>query len=427
MDVRYIAGTGERGNEIVDATVVLNPLPPSANNNLQLALPGLLAGQWQVPSVDKNSLVSIIREATTGSLVLDGLTLILPRDTDYRFQPSVLDQNTSFSPQILQILGRSPAPLSQAAAIDDALRSSNPPFDGISDLCSWLGLRTPDPSSLSSITITLNPPVDIMVDRCSLKAGALRLTLHAHPKADLSLIGLAMRAVPGEGLPSRLQIADRIVWGSATDGRLEGNVDIKLANAHGAQVMLMIGGATVRRHWFLDPTKAATPRLAAVQHFDTDLRMIRQGLFDAHDSKRFELSVAALLFLLGFAPSVQLETNSPDILVSTPQGRLAVVECTTRVADVMTKIGKLVDRRGGLTKALEVEHHRADVVAALVCRLPKDQIAAQSTTIREMNVLLITAEDLEQALLRAPFPTDPDSIIAQAEQRLHDGSRGPLL
>jgi hypothetical protein len=168
LDIRYLASTGEVGNELLDATVVLNPLPPAVDNSFQLAFPGLLAGQWQVPSVDKTTLVSIVREATTGSLVVHGLTLTLPRDIDYRFQSSVVDQNTSFSPQTLQILGRPQAPHSQAAAIDNALRSSSPPFDGISDLSIWLGLRTPDPSSLSSITITLKPPVDMMFDRSSI-------------------------------------------------------------------------------------------------------------------------------------------------------------------------------------------------------------------------------------------------------------------
>ena len=418
LDIRYLATVVPAGYEIFDAAIALNPLPVPRDHSLRLSATRLLAGQLQRSAVRKEELLSIVKDALNGSLTAHEMTMVLPHDGDYRVQSAVIDQSTWFSPLSLQVFGRSAAALSEPTLVDNELRASIPPFDGLADLCSWLALRGPDPGSLCSISVAVNPPVDLMIDRSGLAAETLRLILHAHPKADLSQVRVAVRAVPDEGLLGRQQIADRIAWAEVVDGRREGAVEVNLASANAALTMLLIGADTVRRHWFLDPMKAGTTRMAAVQQFDTDLRMIRQGLFDTTESVRFEMAVASLLFLLGFAPALQLETDSPDIIVSTPQGRIVLVECTTRVADAMTKLGKLVDRRGALTKALQADNQRADVAAALVCRLPRDQIAAHSDTIRSMGVLLVAAEELTEGLQRARFPSNPDDILTQALQTL---------
>jgi hypothetical protein len=201
-------------------------------------------------------------------------------------------------------------------------------------------------------------------------------------------------------------------------GRREGSATIALRNADAALVMLSVGSSTVRRNWFLDPTKARNNRLLAIQHFDKDLRMVRQAVLESADSAKFETGVAALLFLLGFSPAVQLETDAPDLVVTTPGGQLGIVECTTRIADFSSKLGKLVDRRGSLTKSLQASGHTANVVAAMICRLPRDQIAAHEGELRALNTILVTGEDLAAALERVRVPNDPDRLVAEALARM---------
>jgi hypothetical protein len=244
----------------------------------------------------------------------------------------------------------------------------------------------------------------------------LLLIMHAHPNLDIAKVLLAVRAVPGNGLLGRLQLGDRITWSETRDQRREGVLSVELPDAQAALVMLMMGPDTVRRHWFVDPNRAANHRLVAVQQFDRDLRMLRRGLFEATDASRFEQAVAALLFILGFAPSIQLETDAPDLIVATPTGRLAIIECTTRVADLMSKVGKLVDRRGALVKALQASNHPTELLAALVCRLPKDQIMAHTEVSHAAGVVLVAAEDLNVALDQGRYQTNPDLIFDQARQ-----------
>ena len=146
--------------------------------------------------------------------------------------------------------------------------------------------------------------------------------------------------------------------------------------------------------------------------------MVRAAVLESSDSVKFEHGVASLCFLLGFTPSVQLETDAPDLVVATPGGKLILVECTMRTSDIATKIGKLVDRRGSLSKHLAASGHPAEVNAVLVCRSPVDQLPAQATEAARNMVILLTNEDLLAAFDRVRSPVDPDEVLAGAAARL---------
>ena len=113
-----------------------------------------------------------------------------------------------------------------------------------------------------------------------------------------------------------------------------------------------------------------------------------------------------------------LETDAPDLIVTTPSGRLAIVECTTRIADFASKVGKLVHRRGSLSKSLGSSVQRLTVSAILVCQLPRNQIAAQTSALGLHQVILLTGEDLAEAFNRLRFTTDPDRMLDDAIARI---------
>ncbi len=83
-------------------------------------------------------------------------------------------------------------------------------------------------------------------------------------------------------------------------------------------------------------------------------------------------------------------------------------------ADLPAKIGKLVDRRGSLAKAMISSGHPAELAAVLVCRLPKDQMANQVSAIQANNVILLSGEDIESSLARVRYPADPDKLLEDA-------------
>lgn len=422
LDVRYAAATTSSDPEIFSASLLLNPLPPQ-RTDLSFHVSGsrFLFGQHQVPAARKASLLHALTRAISGEIHVAGKTLRLVPEPALDFYSEMAFRERWFSELHLQVLGaRRPQPSSlELATADNELRLATPPFDGVVDACNWLGLTAPGSSAnANSLNIRVGPPVDLIFDECRLSADHLTLTLHAHPKFDVSRVRLAVRAAPGSGLIGRQQVAGNITWHRARGGRRPGVAEVDLPHADSALAMLMIEGSTVRRQWFIDPAKARNNRYLAVQHFDRDLRMVRHAVLESADSVKFEHGVAALLFLLGFTPSVQLETDAPDLIVTTPGGKLTLVECTIRTSDIAAKIGKLVDRRGGLSKYLAASGHPAEVNAVLVCRLPLDQLPAQATEASRNKVILLTNENLLAAFDRVRLPEDPDEVLAGAADRL---------
>jgi hypothetical protein len=419
LDLRYLAGSLEAGYPIWDAVIRLNPLPANSDLQFQLDTGDLSGGHIQSSGDSLERLLDVVQTATLGRIQARERTLTLARNRSYEFSSEMNIRERWFYELHLQVAGNVPPPHIDMSEADNSLRAATPPFDGVADLATWLGFPAPQEGAPHGprITIRIGPPCDLIFDKCTFKDGRLHLVLHAHPKFDTTRITLAIRTFPNNALDGRRQIASSITWGAAEPNHREGVVDVTLSNADSVLAMLMIGPSTVRRQWFLDPTKAHNLRVSAIQYFDSDLRMIRQALLDLTDASKFERAVAALLFIQGFSPCIQLENDAPDLIVSTPIGRLVLVECTIRVADFASKMGKLVDRRAALAKHLKASGHLSDVAALLACRLPRDQIAAHQSELRAHNIILISGENLVSWLEQARFVSDPDKLLETLQQR----------
>ena len=189
---------------------------------------------------------------------------------------------------------------------------------------------------------------------------------------------------------------------------------IQLIDSINALVMLMIENEFVRKQWVLDNAKSQNIRMFTAQHFDADIRKIRHSLFDSTDSAKFELGVASLLYLLGFDSAIMAEGDAPDLIVTTKGGSLALIECTTRIADFHSKMGKLVDRRASLSKALSANGLPPHVHAVLACRLPRDQLATVQEELQAHKIVLLTREDLDTAIHRCRYVNDPDALLREA-------------
>jgi hypothetical protein len=421
LDIRYIANTSQDGDEICDVVVSLGPMPHNANMQFSLDLEGLRVGQIQRVNVSKSEITLLLSEIASGIVSANGRKLRLLPAESLMFYSEMMQRDRWYSDLHLQVTSSrrpSPNPL-QLAALDNELRQSTPPFDGLRDVCSWLGMNSEGAlTHPPSISVRILPPAELIISKCSLSGNVLTLELNAHRKFDIDRLVLSIRAFPGAGLNDRLQISNKIKWRISKSDLNVGTVKIKLKNADSVLTMLLIEGHLVRRQWFIDPQKARNNRLVATQHYDNDLRMVRHSLLEDSRSEKFEQGVAALFFLNGCNPVTILETDAPDILVMTPLGRLIIVECTTRIADFSSKLGKLVDRRGSLDKHFVSTGHSLRVEAMLVCRLPRDQIAAHEQELRNHRVILFAKEQLVSAIDGVRTPSDPDALLDSALKEL---------
>lgn len=418
LDVRYIAELTEQGWTIWSANVGLFPVKAEHNHRLKVTSGNFMLGQHQAV-VKKATAFRMLEEISFGVLKIHGRQLTLPSTSELSYYSEMQQRDRWFCDLHLQVQGTRQAPPSptETAHIDNFLRAGDVPFDGIEDAAQWLNLPTPWSSTQPpSITVRVGPPVDLIFDRCLLRANGLSLTLKAHGRFDISAVGLAVRAVPGNGLKTRRQIARELTW--KRDGGFQtASVSIPIDRADNALSILMIDNTVVRRQWFIDSARARNNRYFAMQHFDNDLRMIRKAVLESN-GREFEAGVGALLFMLGFGACAPVETDAPDLIVITPLGRLVLVECTSKLSDVMAKLGKLVQRRGSLSESLVKAGHVSDIAAVLVCRVPREQIAVQAEDLRAANVVLLSGESLLNAFDSVRFPGDPDALLDQAVKGL---------
>lgn len=427
MDTRFIAECTPDGRfQILSAALVLIPLPKDVDNSFQQIVGGLYIGQSVTTNVSKKQLSKVIQSAVDGVIHVYGNELQLLKSEPLDFYSESLRRDMWFYALHLKVTGDrySTPDYVDSFNLDNALRNAEVPFDGVADLAAWLDVNDPTSGQdRPSITFRMNPPADVQLAESGLSNGTLSIQIHAHPKLTTAKIGIAVRSVPGKGLSARSQVAQRLEWKPVEDGIRVGALTISMKDADQALVVFSVDGMVVRRHWFVDSTRARNQRLVAVQQFDSDLRMIKRELLKPSTSDKFELSVAALLFLMGFNPAVQIETDSPDIVVMTPEGRLMLVECTTRIADNTLKVGKLVERRVALMKALNTNGHTTQVLAVLVCALSREQLTITEDEISRNRIVLICNEDLIASLDRLRFPSNPDQIFTDAENRFTTSSQ----
>lgn len=421
LDIRYIAIPGVGGPSLINAAVGLYPMQSKVDNSFRIHTPNIWVGQIQRYPMKKSEIEQILRSATDGFIALPDMELQLSGNLPFDYYSEMTNTNRWFSELHLQISGGTASmPSSQSRLeMDNALRAAATPFDGIQDVMNWLGL---DASALNGgrpvITVRVGPPVDLIFDRSKLSDDQLSLEFYAHPSFEIERLTLAIRGEPSSDLSGRTQQAQSISWQDSTDGKMVGTLKTSLSNVDSALTMLLIGQSTVRRQWFVDVAKARNRRWMATQHFDSDLQKVRNAVLEPVDSRRFEQGVASLLFLLGFSPVVLIETDAPDLIVTTPGGQLVLVECTTRIAEFSSKMGKLVDRRGSLSKALSNARHPSEIRAVLICATERDQIATPQDELQKQKVLLLTKEDLVASFDLVRHQSDPDALLSGAFEKL---------
>lgn len=304
----------------------------------------------------------------------------------------------------------------QIAKLNSFLRLNDPPFDGLDDLLNALNLQNNLTSHQSSqIEIRILPPVDIISG--SLIKGKFKVVLHAHPNFDTNTISLAIREFP-EGPSTRKQIASSIKWRTRSDGLKIGVLQKSSRDAFAILVMLMAGTNTIRRQFFEDAQKVPNKRLPIISRFDAELKMLKKALNGDLDSDHFEKAVNSLAYLMGFSGIVLNETDAPDIILSSPNENLVLIECTTRIKDFSRKLGLLVDRKNGLINWLKTIGDRRKVYSYLVCSLPQNQIAYDAKELAKHKVVLLTKESLDNCINQLRFPRNLEQLLIDDEKYL---------
>lgn len=426
LGVHFLATSSNDSCKIIDALIFLHPIPPERDDSFMVRVDDLVAGRFITSSLNYSEIYAFIDKACNGILVLPELTLEIEGRLNLDFYSEIPKRDSGFFELHLLATGAKLSPESAArnTLIDDKLRVANPPFDGLSDLCSWLQLTdTRQNGQSSGLNIRIGPPADIHFESTSIHGNKLQTTILSHASFDHAKLELVLREFPGNGIATRRHVTHLVRWSRSRKGQILGKLKTPLKNANSVLLMLMVGGRSVRRRWFDDLEKATHSRYIATQLFDKDLKQLKFSALESTDSVKFEQSIASILFLMGFSPAVQVETDAPDLIVTTPGGKLVIIECTLKVADFHNKLGKLVDRKNALTSRLESTGHNVQIAAFLACGAPRNQVALDEKLLAKHQITLLTRDELTQAFDQIRTPGSPDELIDRALAKLNGNQR----
>jgi len=419
IEIRYVARKNGTTNNLIACTVNFWPIGSAPSDSLEVETTQIIAGRELITDCQLHELILIIENLEQGKLVFKDRCLSLEQKNSLSYYSEMITHDRWICDAHLRINGDTldPFHITEITKISNELRSAPLPFDGVNDLLSYLGLNDALTSHRQSyVEMRIFPPVDIRIDESGLSNENFTLILHAHPKLDINNISLAVRMFPENSL-SRKQLASKIKWKKRKDGIQVGRLQTPAKKSFAILAILMAGSNTVRRQFYENPQRVPNRRLVAVAKFDENLKMLRRALNDT-DSTSFEIAINSLAYLMGFSGSVINETDAPDILLSSPNENLVVVECTTRIKDFQNKLGKLVDRRNSLLSLLAETNDSRKVYSYLVCGLPKSQIAYDEIYLAKHKVVLLTKESIENLLSQLRFPRDLEQLLLQDEQSL---------
>lgn len=420
VEIRFVAKKGHDCNRLMACAVNFWPIGTNQSESLRVVANDLIAGREQITDCSLKDLMNLMENLEQGKLTFKDISLVIEAKEGLSYYSEMISNDRWFCDAHLLINGDALNPFSSTefTKIDSELRLAELPFDGIEDLLNFLSL----PDTLSNhkqtqIEVRIYPPVDVLIDESSLSNNQLNLTLHAHPTLDTKTISLAIQEF-SNGSSIRKQVAPQIEWKPVENQRQVGNLSLNTENAFAIKAVLMAGRNTVRRRFFEDILKVPNRRLFNISVFDNELKRLKKDLTDTNNSDHFEKAVNSLAYILGFSGCVMNETEAPDLILSTKNDNLVIIECTLKVSDFHTKLGKLVDRKNTFIEFLKKSGDNRKVHSYLITGQSKTAIPHDEKLLLNHDVVLLTKESIVELLENLRFPQEPDDLLLADERHL---------
>nr|WP_315483963.1 hypothetical protein [uncultured Undibacterium sp.] len=427
VDYQYVLIRSNENWTCVKAHVQVTSWMYKQSKQTEISTPSLRVGSIQ-KNASNEEIKNFISQLLLGNLpVNDEVIHLLRNESDdaiSHYTPSQPFEPSDFVPKI-EIIGAQShqiPTLVNIKKINDDLRCLDIPFDGLADALSYFGFgNTNQFPQIQSIIIEIRPPVIFDFNNCALLDNVLTVSLIKNKQFDVKDINLGIRIFPEPNLDRRHQIADQIDWKTADHDDI-GQCKITLDNASSVELLLSAGKTTVTRYFIFDLKKSLNPRLQTYIQYDKELKALKNSLFPTSKESRYlESGIATLAYLFGFTPlnPPALLTDAPDLILEVSHQYFCIVECTTKISDIRTKAGKLVDRKFPIMANENGQGiNNANLLLLLVVNLPKIQIVDEDDFLLKNEILLVTKEDIEFALNNLQFPNNPNEIFKQTKEKL---------
>jgi hypothetical protein len=306
-----------------------------------------------------------------------------------------------------------------------ALRAAATPYSNLNDLMLDLGLPINVPQQLQLLAF---PPV--VVDQSSRVRGEvaqLKLLRSKHLPVTKTSLGIVVSNSVGVTQRSRIG-GESFTWLPYEHSAdvLLGTVDVPVEKASVVHCLACYDDRCLHQHWIGDPDASQNPLRTIYELFDPRfeyaVEMLQQS--PKGDTEGHEAAVAALLWVLGFAPLRTVRnSDAPDIIAVSRDGNLLVVECT--LSDLQTKKQnkprKLLDRTNDIKAALVRSNVKnCACIPVMVTARKSEDIKADIEDCERRGIVVYTMDDIEPLILGTLTTPRSEVRFAEVRQRLEE-------
>lgn len=305
--------------------------------------------------------------------------------------------------------------------LDWEARAAEAPYDGIQEI-----LTEFQPGVLQGVNRVDIAVLDLAaIDFRSIVEGEIAtLIVRTVANAELDKVSVGYRILDqGRVVKRSTLVGSDFEWKNVDDVQL-GTATIAVPKAGVVHAFAKYDSIVYHHYYFGDPTSFQNPRRAAYEAFDPKLEVLYEILSKTQgpkrDSREFEAAMPWLFWMLGFAPAYvggpPRMREAADFTMATPNGHLAVVECTIGILKDDSKLSKLHDRTEAVRHNLDatsIRHVR--VLPVIIAAKSRIEITPDLEQAEKLGIHVITREDIDALIERTLFPQNADQIFEQAE------------
>lgn len=385
----------------------------------------VMAGRHTLRRLGK-TINSLIDEALTGEITVPEGKLKFPKGSNGTshamnydpLHPAGLNHRSRYN--VLRLWGDHRSQYFFPPLIDWELRASPTPYDTLSELGTAFGAFL-NGDMIGLEIVGLNVAAIDTSSEISAPSSTIRIRIAngLDPKAAAFGFRVMQR---GDVVARGMVTGDAMDW--VEEGRfLAGSCKIDTPSTSVVHGIVSYAGLAQNFYWMADPATYQNPRRAVYEAVDPKLAILNEILEKAGErgfgARELETAVGSLLWMIGFSinhlgGTARLQ-DAADLLLTTPSGNIALIECTTAHLKPDTKLPLLASRVLAVRKNLDATFNRhVEVLGIVVTSLSRADVDAEIERAHKLGISVVTREDLYALVERSLLLNDPDQIFQVA-------------
>ncbi len=324
---------------------------------------------------------------------------------------------------VLTIFGSENRELVRQPDLDWELRASCTPYESLNELL--IELQPGQLTAVNSVDIAAFNVVAID-GTSAVNGNVATIGVRKAPGAINEKISVGYRILDkGKIVKRGASPGNALTWVVDEAGDI-GRTFLDVPRSAIVQAFASYNGVGQHHFYFGDPNCFQNPRRAVYEVFDPHFGLMNDTLAKSRGarapSRDFEAVMSWLFWMLGFGSAYigGVYSEAPDIILATPNGHVAVIECTTNFLDE-NKLRKLFARSQSVRTALDASNSQhIRVLPIIISALTLDEIRAGVKQAEDLDFFVLTREGIDRLISRTLLLPNADQLLEEAESTVSD-------